>query len=287
MYALKQNNPDILFRGQNMEYETIGSSMFRQNKAKQSAIMRLCIETHRYSGGITGYSLNDSLEEIGLLQHYLELSPMIDLTGTPEVALYFALLNSDANTKQIIYAFDTNVLKEKNIIVVNHDFLLMPLNQNGHQCRWMKQDGYGVCLKDWKDIDLSKNFNLLDYKHEKFMFYAKENDWEVVRDLGNLLDVENDAVAERVFNFLYSLSEHLNIQDTLSTELNKYGFQNPKKSLNSHLENLITKAKQKKMDSYILDLNKLIKANNENYWNASFDAALDYIEGKLKPENIA
>jgi len=287
MKSLKDDNPDILFRGQNKEYNNVGSSMFRQSQTKQAAVMRLCAETHRYAGGITGYSINDSLEELGLIQHYLELSPMLDLTGTPEIALYFALLNSDKTNEQIIYAFDSNELRESNIEVVNHDFLLLPINQQGYQCRWIKQDGYGVCLKEWKNIELSKIFNLLDYNHQMFKFYAGENEWEVVQNLGNLLDIKNDKVAERVFNFLHLLSGHLGIQDILSTELNKYGFQNPKKSLNSHLDNLIEIAKKKNLDLYLPDLNKLIKANNKDYWDTSFDAMLDYIEKKLKTDNIA
>lgn len=149
MKELKAANTNILFRGQNKEYNTIAPSMFRQNETKQIAVLRLCNEIHRYAGGITGYHLNNSLEELGLLQHYLELSPMLDLTGTPEVALYFSMLNRSNENPQIVYAFDKNVMKESGLEVVDHGFLLLPMSQQGYECRWIMQDGYGVCLKDW------------------------------------------------------------------------------------------------------------------------------------------
>src|SRR6185436_15367670 len=127
MKKLKHDNPDFLFRGQNREHKTISPSMFRQNDTKQLAVLRLCVEIHRYSAGITGFRINNSLEELGLLQHYLELSPMLDLTGTPEIALYFSLLNYSTENQQIIYAFDQRDLKENGLEIVNHDFLLLPI----------------------------------------------------------------------------------------------------------------------------------------------------------------
>ncbi len=280
MKELKHENPNFLFRGQNREYNTISPSMFRENETKQLAVLKLCVEIHKYSSGITGYRLNNSLEELGLLQHYLELSPMLDLTGTPEVALYFSLLKHHTETPQIIYAFDQSDLKENGLEIVNHDFLLLPIDQKGYQCRWIMQDGYGVCLKDWRNLESSKNFNLLDYKHQKFIFNVGEIELKTAENLGNLLDVKEDRVAERIFNILYMLSENLNIQDVISKELNRYGFTDPKKSLDTFINSLILIAKRKNI--YIEELNNLKKANNENYWDTSFDVALEFYENKLK-----
>ncbi|WP_205504624.1 FRG domain-containing protein [Rufibacter psychrotolerans] len=211
----------------------------------------------RYSRGITGYALK-RLDEVALVQHYLEVSPMLDLTGTPEVALYFALLGSEGRVgPQVIYAFDPEDLRGRGLEVTDHNFLLLPLGEGGHKCRWVKQDGYGVCRPDLSQFDL------LDFPHEEFHFLADSTDRAAVKCLGDLLKIDDDSVVLQVFSFFHLLANELGYSGILSGELHRYGILHPKERIKIELNALKELAVKYRLHEQEAEIANLIGINEQ------------------------
>ncbi|WP_203296533.1 FRG domain-containing protein [Luteirhabdus pelagi] len=274
MVNLKNYNPDILFRGQRKVYPTINPSLFRESADKIDAVRLLTKRLSKYSTGITGYKISNRIHEIGILQHYLEISQMIDLTGTPEVAIFFALLNSKKEEEQVIYAFEKSRLINSHLSVLELDLILKPLANNGLNCRWWRQDGYGVYKNELS------NFNILDYPHQEFRFNKTSIEENIAAKIGDLMSVQEDEIANSVYAFLHLITEKYELNKALSKELNNLPVKNPKVTLVEEIYNLRERYKEKGLD--VTQFDKFINAVNQNYWNTSWDAGLDKLKNEIK-----
>lgn len=281
MRDLQAENPDILFRGQGRVYSKVYPSMFRLSEERLFAMKKLCARMHNFATGIAGYRIENLIDELGLLQHYMELSPVLDLTGDPLVALYFALLGHNSDEQQVIYAFDKKDLIRDGLVVSDHNFLILPLTQNGHSCRWFRQDGYAVGLRNWHDITPEHPLDLLQHDHFAAFFRASEADSDAIADVPDLLAVNGDAIASRVYNFFHMLCDHLEISHLFSHELHKYGFKNPVIQMNHQLDVLMVKAKAMDDKWCEKEIERMRDANNNRYWDNAWDASFDFIEKKL------
>jgi hypothetical protein len=76
-------------------------------------------------------------------------TPLIDVTGTPEVAVTFALMDSSPQDQHLVYVIDRDRLPAT-VTVVDHDFLTHPLNEGGARSRWLRQDGFAIAHQDWQ-----------------------------------------------------------------------------------------------------------------------------------------
>jgi FRG domain len=152
-----------LFRGQRHAYETIRPSLARLDGQARVVMYNVCRRFHVVAAGVTGYQVAGAEDRLALLQHYVGLSPLIDLTGTPLVAVYFALSGSAVGDECVVYGLDTSLLHADDSLcrIVDHSFLVLPLADGGRQHRWLRQDGYAACPKGWPSMEAVVNFDLL------------------------------------------------------------------------------------------------------------------------------
>ena len=277
MNKIRDENPNILFRGQNCDYENIANpSVFRESDIKKRAIFHLCSEFKRYTSGITGYPIKNKYDKLALVQHYFEVSPVLDLTATPEIALYFSLLNSDKVDKpQVIYAFDSTILEKQNLIITDHSFLLLPLTENGQNCRWIRQDGFSVCKKDLS------NFNILEFLYDKFEFSANEMDREFLSKNKNLLSTENDSVYNDISHLLIKLIEELDYSILLKKELERLN-SNYKPTVKMKLSELKVLAEKNELENHLEKIIELQKRFEIGTWGTEWDAELQFVENNIK-----
>jgi hypothetical protein len=107
-------------------------------------------------GTVSGLTTEDGL---ALMQHYGWVSPLIEVTGTIDVAVFFAFLGHEPGKESVIYVFDRKKAEE-DIQFINHDFLLHRLEEGGLKCRWLKQDGYAITKRDHFQMDKVLKFDL-------------------------------------------------------------------------------------------------------------------------------
>lgn len=85
----------VLFRGQNRVWPTITPSITRLDEQTMKDMWAICRWFGTAAHGVTGYCIPNEHDRLAILQHYLVRSPVIDLTATPEIALYFALQGAE------------------------------------------------------------------------------------------------------------------------------------------------------------------------------------------------
>ena len=93
------------------------------------------------------------------MQHYGWQSPLIDVTGTIDVAAFFAWTGRSPDDLTVIYVFEAAV-RDAEIEFVDHDFLLSDLNSDGLKCRCLRQDGYAMPPKKRVEMDSVLEFDL-------------------------------------------------------------------------------------------------------------------------------
>lgn len=276
MNELLEKSPSILFRGQNQVYENIFPSVYRQSEIKRKAVLHLCREVHRYASGITGFAINSRFDEVGLVQHYMEVSPIIDLTGTPEIALFFAIMNSEnKDTEQVIYAFLEEDLEKHSLEVSDHNFMLLPLDQDGHKCRWIRQDGFGVCKRNFS------KFDLLEVPHKQLTFTPNQIDIDTIASYANVLSTWDDPIANQVYSFLHLLSEKLGYSNILCAELHRHGYVHPSLKIRNEIDELMYIAMKHNLRDEIQEIKKFHKANNKRLWDMAWEAALVDLKRRL------
>jgi hypothetical protein len=153
--------PRFLFRGQRAVYPTIKSTFSRIPNGEVEIGQAYAV--YRYAKqicqGLRGYTI-DHLDGVAVLQHYGWPTPLTDLTGSLEIAVFFALHGASAGSRAIIYVVDTQQLPE-NGLVVDHSFLTHTLGDGGLRHRWLRQDGFGLTTRDWRTATDAREFDLL------------------------------------------------------------------------------------------------------------------------------
>ena len=188
--------PKFLFRGQTTNYQNLTPTFARLND--DGNLIGQCYTTfqfftQRLATGLYGYRIEPH-EALAVLQHYGFVTPQIDLTGTIDIAIFFATDNLQEGNKPVIYIVDTEKIKEQhNIIVTNHFFLVKEIEDDGLNNRWLRQDGYAIMPKDWFMTSVGRKFDLYDEAYSDFISYItfdpsdKENiivDRKIVYDFG-------------------------------------------------------------------------------------------------------
>lgn len=150
----------VLFRGQSRVYRSIQPSQARLDEETMVQMWNICRRFHTAAQGVTGYQVHSGHDRLAILQHYIGYSPVIDLTGTPAVALYFALREAKPGDECVVYSVD-KTSDRSNAVFTDHSFLLLGLRDGGTQHRWLRQDGYSVSSNDWPSLDAVRHFDLL------------------------------------------------------------------------------------------------------------------------------
>jgi len=105
-------------------------------------------------------------DALAILQHYGWPTPSLDLTGTLEVALFFALegkpLADLGVVPSVLFVVDTEAIKKNHpeLKIVDHSFLVFDIDATGTLVRWLRQDGYAIIPIVWFDNQAMKTLDL-------------------------------------------------------------------------------------------------------------------------------
>jgi|GEM_PF-2364356 len=213
------NPPRFLFRGQQTKYPSINSTFARI--PENDIVIGQAYTVYRYAKhicqGLRGYTIGH-LDGVAVLQHYAGWpTPLIDFTGTVEVAVFFSLERANAGSEAVIYVLDTQKLSEK-AEIISHDFFTHTLDDGGLRHRWLRQDGFAVTTKEWRAATDSREFDLLAEPFcqaiEAHEFTVSENDCANIADV---LSVTDDPIPKHLQNLLrifcsYQFGEELEPQ---------------------------------------------------------------------------
>ncbi|MGH8522827.1 MAG: FRG domain-containing protein, partial [Gammaproteobacteria bacterium] len=148
------------------------------------------------------------LDGVAVLQHYGWPTPLIDLTGTLEVAVFFALHGSSVRSRAITYVVDTQKLPEQGV-VVDHTFLTHTLHDGGLRCRWLRQDGFALTTRDWRAATDAREFDLLT---APFGSALEAHEFSVTDgerpELADVLSTAGDPIPQHLQNLLRLFCEH-------------------------------------------------------------------------------
>ena len=215
-----------LFRGQTRKHKSIRPTLFRDQVSEESRIcwwrVRKRFNSAFKNYGIDGYRVPTYHDAEAMLQHYLGKSAVIDVTGTPEVALHFALLNQTVGQTHIVYAFDESRLTQAGLTVTDHNFLQQPLGAGGARHRWLRQDGYTIGCPYWGDYGGAGRLDLLDIgAHDSLEFIGEARSHDLVDGLGDLESLLDDPLATLIPEFFLKAAQAEGVFFDVSEMLSK------------------------------------------------------------------
>jgi FRG domain len=280
---VNDSGDNVLFRGQNRVWETIKPSITRDNEETMAVMWNICRQFQFAASGIAGYSIRNEHDRLAILQHYIGRSPVIDLTGTPEVALYFAFLNAEPGRKCVVYAVNKLIAASPEVIFSKHSFLAMPLQAGGAQHRWLRQDGYSVGPKEWRRIDRVQNFDLLRLSGVYSQCFTKTaSDEKLISNLGDLEDIARDPLALRVRGVISSIIRSLNLETPEITKiLEASKTRDPVAELCEEIDALISITSRLKSPGELLTTLNNLRGAVGNNWGTSFECTLDVTSKKV------
>lgn len=197
------SHPRFLFRGQRAVYPSIESTFARVPTTEMEIGQAYTV--YRYAKqicqGLRGYTI-DHLDGVAVLQHYGWPTPLIDLTGTLEVAIFFALHGASAGSRAVIYVVDAHKLPEE-AIVVDHTFLTHTLDDGGIRHRWLRQDGFAVTTRSWRAATDAREFDLLAAPLSSALETHEFSVTDVERlELADVLSTAGDPIPQHLQNLL-------------------------------------------------------------------------------------
>ena len=283
MNSRKSSSETFLFRGQTSIYPTIKPSVFREHidDGDRHAWLRTVDRFVAKRGGVTGYQINEQHDAIALIQHYLVKSPVIDLTGTPEIALYFSLLGQDQQADRVVYAIKKSCLENDTRQVADHDFLTEPVNKQGLMARWLRQDGFTFGMKNWKDYAGASNLDLLKVPGiEAFEFVGGPGDTHLVEGLGDLETIKNDPLARRVRSVFMVCAKDED-KDRVSSLMPETGTIDATDELIAEIDLLIATAAGNRQNKDVTELQKIRSVAGTSTWDVSWSAGVSFYKKKL------
>lgn len=274
----------ILFRGQNRVWPSIKPSITRLDEQARMGMWAICRWFHTAAHGVTGYHIPSEHDRLALLQHYVGQSPVIDLTATPEIALYFALQGAEPNHECVVYSVDRSVATSPDVFFVDHSFLALPLDSGGLKHRWLRQDGYSIGPARWRDLDVVTGFDLLRLPGvESKRFTNGPTDDELIRHLGDLEDTASDPLARAVRGVVTSIARSLNLlTPEIAEVLQGSKTTDPDAELTAEIDGLISLASAARARSDVLKTLRSLRDAVGTQWDSSFDASLDWARGQVQ-----
>lgn len=274
----------VLFRGQRRVWSSIKPSITRDVPEIRDRMWDICSKFYSFSGAATGYHIKEGYHRLGVLQHYIRRSPVIDLTGTPKVALYFALQGDELGQERVVYSVNRDEAEVPSVVFTDHFFLVLPPGEGGFKSRWLKQDGYSVGPENWRNAEVVQNFDMLKLNGINCMRFVKQSDdVELVKDLGNLESVDDDPLAPKIRSAVHAMAKEG--IETLSPGVERIfadtNLPDPDAALSEEIDCLMAKAKSRGRSDLTVRLEKIKKVSEGCYWDTSWDATLSSVNNEL------
>jgi hypothetical protein len=163
--------PRYLFRGENSCYENVKSSFGRFAERWPDSVghvQRIYLSIKSRLRGLDGYAIETDQQAMALLQHYWMPTPQIDLSGNIDVAIYFAIDGKESHNTSRITIVDRNAVPD-DLEIINHNFLVTKDLNEAEKNRYLRQDGYAIAPKDYRNATIVKNFDLMNPAYRSFV----------------------------------------------------------------------------------------------------------------------
>ena len=292
----EEHGERVLFRGQARVWPTIKPSIARDEDQKTREDMwAICRRFTPSAMAVTGYAIEDDHDRLGVLQHYILRSPVIDLTGTPEVALYFALLGAEVGQACVVYAVDRCAASGPRVAFSNPSSSVLPPRDGGVRHRWSRQDGYAVGPADWRDTEAVEHFDLLTIDGvDRRCFRKGSADEELVSGLGDLESLDDDPLASRLRGVVTRIAAGLDAYSPgIRGILAASGTRDPDAELNAEIEHSIALAAALAEEvnaprELIQQLAEMRRTLKRGQWDAGWAVGLSAARQRLsdlKPSN--
>jgi FRG domain len=269
----------VLYRGQSRVYGDVFPSLFRPNLSEEEREVwwRATQGFVEARNGVTGFLVRSHHDAIAMVQHYLVRSPVIDVTMTPEVALYFALLGQSTEEMRVVYAIEAEAVEAAGYVVTDHDFLVLPPDQGGIRHRWVLQDGLTIGASKWDDLYTASKLDLLRLSGlRKFYFKKQPEDYYLVSNLGDLETIEKDKLAGKVRSVFEAAARHNGCLEAVLKLMPTKGTVDLHAKLVAEIDELIKAASQFGFsESDITEIQKLREAATGGYWDTAWDCGFE------------
>ena len=289
MQSRTDGSAQVLFRGQSYIYPTIVPSLLRDDicadeRNRWWAVLRKFVGSRN---GLTGYHIRSPHDAVAIVQHYLVRSPVLDVTGDSDVALYFATRRAPSKDLRVVYAVEIGALQAAGLRVTDHAFLALPLQNGGARHRWLRQDGFTVGASDWTDLDAARKLDFAClHGVERFAFKMLPDEDNLVSKLGDLEAIKGDPLAAQVRTAFESVARELGCLEVVERLMPTEGTVAVHSQLIGQIESLIEQAKVRGLSSDdISEIRELLLAAQKGHWDTSWNASLDYWTEKANDES--
>jgi hypothetical protein len=275
----------LLFRGQSRVYDEIRPSLFRQSLCEGDRDVWWSV-TKRFVNvrhGVTGFAIKSPHDAIAVVQHYLLKSPVVDVTMTPEVAIYFSLLGPSADEKRVVYAIEAKDVFDAGYHVTDHSFLALPPSDGGLEARWLRQDGFTIGATVWDDLDSARSLDLLKLKGlDSFEFKSQSEDGELFSGLGNLEKTEGDPLAQSVRSVFEISAISLRCLEVVQRLMPLKGTVDGRAKLVEQISELLDGVRQLGFsEDDIVKIERLKDMAGGEGWDTSWDAEFEYWKARV------
>ena len=285
MEGLQRSGREVLFRGQSRVWPTIKASITRDcegTRQRMWAIVRqFCAQGASH---VTGYFIEDMHDRLSILQHYILRSPVIDLTATPKIALYFAIGHAKIGSHCVVYAVDKQEACRGDVVFSNHAFLASPIDRGGNKHRWLRQDAFSVGPRSWWDPQVVQEFDMLKLSGvTSFEFTRQAGDERLVEDCGDLESIDDDPLAFAVRGNFQGIAKRLDLwNDKLATIIERGASGDPDAALHSKLNQLSNWARKLDAKEELRILEELRWSLSRNLWDTGHTVGLLEVENRLR-----
>ena len=274
----------VLFRGQTRYWPTIKPSITRDDEDTRRAMWDICRVFHSRANAISGYRTKPGHHRLGILQHYILRSPVIDLTGTPEIALYFAISGAIPGQECVVFSVDQRAAESDAVVFSDHDFLMLPREEGGLTHRWLRQNGYSVGPERWRNRDLVQNFDMLRLDGVSCMRFTRHRDDDrLVEKLGDLESTAGDPLVRKVRWIVQDIAKDLKLlTPSVRRVLESSKTIDPDVELAIEIKELITVARATHDAEALATLQELKASHEDGVWDTGFTASLLWVRDRLQ-----
>lgn len=276
----------VLFRGQNRIWPTIKPSITRDDCETRAQMWTIvpyfCAGDSLH---VTGWRIPGEHNRLSVLQHYLGRSPMVDLTGSPLVALYFSLNGAQPGDECVVYAINQDEAAGSDVVFSGHAFLALPLGDGGTMHRWLRQDAYSVGPRACTKRETVERFDMLKLPGVDGRTFLKQaTDDALVMSLGDLESLDDDRLARCVGGSVQAIAKSFALWDdpAVRNVIESSAMVNVDAEQSAEIEHLIDWAERLGADEQASQLRELKRLFVEGWeWNTSHTAALQVIGRRL------
>ena len=216
-----------VFRGETQPRSAIHPTLgrlrheFPNDEERTTTIRSQAYTILRWSHRIKSQVLADISQDewYALLRHYGWPVPLLDVTYSSEVAIWFSLLNRDYGGKpSAIYALPIPDAAST-FRFISHQQLLKNPEYVAMNARWSVQEGGALVPQAWPDMTSAEQFDMLSLPGLRAFFFVPEAGDQA--SVTNLLSTSGDGIAHKLSSLIEIVAQVVGGVDALDPHIRK------------------------------------------------------------------